>query len=454
MYFDILLYNGARWFLTTSAGLTADGSPPTPVGSDPVGSWFELGGNPTSMAKGKQRLAEYFKTSFHPWSFKWSRDTNFLGHDAELRRGPRGGGVSIQSDGTVKIVNISRAYGKQVRSAPDPGNDPTAVTEWETWDDVLQRWTEVDGRVFCTSCKAKDLCVRGACNTTRDACKCYLGWGGKRCEKPPAYGTVEVLFHRKTDPVDTCRRCEAIDVEVDDVRKNDTSEVASNEQKTCYTPLKPFSFSNGAKWRFGFRVGEWFELHSIEDRSEFQTHSPGKADTYYLGDKAKEMCDKSSGVYTFPRTADNVVRTGFAVDGVDVHEAPEKPSECKVIITETKYACEVSEAWVPLVNGAPQPATVDWVWVGMQFNVLQTSDSEYGIDASDPSWIEEAAQMSDDDYDAFTHAYFFAASYQSEVDTGTSSGGSFDNSCFHAYDLMSRKHVDSCGGSWSSVLSY
>ena len=27
-------------------------------------------------------------------------------------------------------------------------------------------------------------------------------------------------------------RCEAIDVEVDDVRKNDTSEVASNEQKT------------------------------------------------------------------------------------------------------------------------------------------------------------------------------------------------------------------------------
>ena len=46
------------------------------------------------------------------------------------------------------------------------------------------------------------------------------------------------------------------------------------------------------------------------------------------------------------------------------------------------------------------------------------SDSEYGIDASDPSWIEEAAQMSDDDYDAFKHAYFFAASYQSPERSG------------------------------------
>ena len=37
---------------------------------------------------------------------------------------------------------------------------------------------------------------------------------------------------------------------------------------------------------------------------------------YYLGDKAKEMCDKSSYVHKFPRTADNVC-PGFVRSGRD-----------------------------------------------------------------------------------------------------------------------------------------
>ena len=67
----------------------------------------------------------------------------------------------------------------------------------------------------------------------------------------------------------------------------------------------------------------------------------------------------------------------------------------EVIITESKYACEVSEAWVPLVEGVPQPAMVDWLWMGLKFNVLKATDSEYGIDASDPWWSErvEAAHF-------------------------------------------------------------
>jgi len=158
--------------------------------------------------------------------------------------------------------------------------------------------------------------------------------------------------------------------------------------------------------------------------------SSGKP-TYYRGDQAAEMCDRSNLVFGFPRTADSVVKTGWRVDGADTTpvEAVE-PIECKVIITESKYACEVSEAWVPLVEGVPQPAMVDWLWMGLKFNVLKATDSEYGIDASDPWWYEEAAAMSDENYDEFDE-FFYDNLYESDPDMQMTSLG---DTCPYAND--------------------